>query len=68
MRFTEWLKNLVDVEELEKRYIVRNPPKPRGLPKGRISKHWHGRYRATKAYADGRQKAAHNRRPMRKRK
>ena len=68
MSFTEWLKNLIDVESLEKRYVVRVQPKPRSLTKGMISKHWHGRYRATKKYADGRQKASHNRRPMRKRK
>lgn len=68
MNFLEWAKNLISWDDLEDRYVVKVLPKPRGLPKGRISKHSMGRYRATKKYADGRQKAKKNRRPMRKRK
>lgn len=68
MSFWDWLKNLVDDETLERRYIVKHPRGGSRKKRWALSKHNMGKFRATKRYADGRQKAPHNRRPMRKRK
>ena len=51
-------------EPPEPRYIKRMQPKPR-LPAYMPSKHM-GKFSATKAYADGRQKSEKNRKPRRK--